>query len=134
MSNKKLSNEELNPALNKGAVIGCSIQFKKKFSMMNGNKVTKKNWHKVIAVSNRPCKNVLGFPAIEEAKKNGGEYFEKWRLVYEKEKTYPDGKKSTFGYIFREINHGGGINGHHKTPKEAIWWACSNHITVWLEE
>ncbi len=50
--------------------------------MQNGNKVTKKNWQKVVAISVKPCTNVLGVPAIEKAKANGG-YFEKWKLVFE---------------------------------------------------
>lgn len=104
------------------------IEFISKYSLQNGNKVTKKNWQKVFAYSVNPCTNVLGVPAIEAAKANGG-YFEKWKLVYE------DKHSERTGYIFREINHNGGINGMHKTPKEAIWWALKhNHIRVCLEE
>lgn len=105
------------------------IEFKQKYSLQNGNKVTKKNWGKVFAYSERPCTNVLGVPAIEAAKFIAGNYFEKWKLVYE------DTDPERTGYIFREINHNGGINGMHKTPKQAIWGALThNHIKVCLEE
>lgn len=97
--------------------------------MQNGNKVTKKNWHKVYAVASNPCTNVLGVPAIEAAKANGGQYFEKWKLVYEKSTD-----DRTAGYIFREINHNGGISGRHKTYKEAIWSAIKPTIKVFIED
>lgn len=110
------------------------IEFKRKYSMQNGNKVTKNNWHKVVATSTKPCTNVLGFPAIESAKLNGG-YYEKWKLVFEKEEQIEWFANRPSGYIFREINHNCGINGRHKTFKEAIWWALNqNHIRVYLEE
>jgi hypothetical protein len=106
------------------------IEFKRKYSMQNGNKVTKNNWPKVIAISSKPCTNVHGVPAIEAAKVTGS-YFEKWKLVYEQADSAAD---MPAGYIFREINHNGGINGRHKTFKEAIWWAIKyNHIRVMLE-
>lgn len=114
-----------------------SIQLKKKFSMENGNKVTKKNWQKVYATSNQPCTNVLGVPEIELTKKTKGAYHERWQLVYEPEEWKEDDKGKYFnpgGYIFREINHGCGINGRHKTFKEAIWCAMDSRISVWLEE
>ncbi len=98
--------------------------------MQNGNKVTKNNWQDVIASSIKPCTNILGVPAIEAAKQKGA-YYEKWKLVFEKS----DGEDHRTGYIFREVNHNGGINGHHKTFKEAIWWALShNHIKIFIED
>ncbi len=110
------------------------IEFKAKYSMQNGNKVTKKNWHKVFATSVKPCTNVFGYPSIEAAKKNGG-YYEKWKLVFEEGEVYPDGEKRPSGYIFREVIHNGGISGRHKTFKQAIWCALNNnHIKVCLQE
>jgi hypothetical protein len=91
--------------------------------MQNGNKITKKNWMHVVAKSNKPCTNVLGIPAIEFAKSNEGAYYETWLL-----------KKEAGGYIFREINHNGGISGCYKTPKECVWYSLSfNYITVTLQ-
>jgi len=95
--------------------------------MKNGNKVTKKNWQNVIAISDKLCTNVGGVPAIDAAKASGG-YYEKWKLVFENH-----GPERT-GYIFREINHDGGINGHHDNFKQAIWNAIRNNIHVYLEE
>lgn len=110
------------------------IEFKRKYSMQNGNKVTKKNWHKVVAVSLRPDFSHHGYPdthPIGKAKLEG-QYFEKWRLVYEEPKYKLDGNA---GYIFREINHGGGINGRHSTFKKAIFEALgSRDIKVFIED
>jgi hypothetical protein len=103
------------------------IVFKKKFAMVNGNKLTKKNWMKVVAVSNKPCTGVH-MKVIEAAIEKNGAYFEKWKLVYEK------GDEWNTGYIFREINHNGGICGHHSTAKKAVWSAISSRITVYIEE
>ncbi len=104
------------------------IEFKRKYSLQNGNRVTKKNWQNVIAVSSKPCTGVLGVPAIEEAKRTKGAYFETWRLVYE------DKDPERTGFIFREINHDCGIGGHHKTFKEAVWSAIRKDIRVYLTE
>ena len=104
------------------------IQFKQNYSMKNGNKITKKNWHKVVAVSDKPCTNVLGVAEIDRYKSEKGFYYERWVLSYE------EGEFGA-GYIFREIHHRGGINGIHKTPKEAIWRAMDHrHISVHLED
>lgn len=114
------------------SVSGCSIQFERKFSMKNGNKVTKKNWHKVIAISSSPCTNVHGVRAIDAAIAKDGVYYEKWELKYEESKGEHDRPS---GYIFREVNHGGGISGRHKTFKQAIWSAISpGRIKVLLPE
>jgi hypothetical protein len=97
--------------------------------MQNGNKVTKKNWYKVYDVSNRPDISALGYPEIEKIKKEKGAYYDRWELKFEEEDDRPA------GFIFREINHNGGISGRHATFKEAIWWAMSyKHISVFLSE
>lgn len=99
------------------------LEIKKRYSLQNGNKITKKNWHKVIAKSYKPYTTSQGWPAIDNAIKETGTYYETWAL-----------KKEEDGYIFREINHGGGINGHHKTVKEAIFHAIKSYIAVFLED
>lgn len=99
------------------------IELKKKYSLQNGNKVTKKNWHKVIAKSYIPCTSNKGWQAIDNSIKETGYYYETWALKKEKE-----------GYIFREINHGGGINGHYETVKEAIFAAIKSYIHVFLDD
>ncbi|HSW67281.1 MAG TPA: hypothetical protein VLH16_01735 [Bacteroidales bacterium] len=96
--------------------------------MKNGNKVTKKNWHRVVAISTVPNTCVFGVPAIDEARKNGG-YFDKWKLVYQTN-TEPE----RTGFIFREINSNHGIDGFHKTFKEAIWSAMRPSIKCFLED
>lgn len=107
-----------------------AIEFRKKYSMQNGNKLTKKNWQHVYAVSSEPCTNILGVPAIEAAKAAEGAYFMKWNLVFEK--ATPESKG---GYIFREINCNCGINGHHKTAKEAVWHAMhGNRIRIFIQK
>jgi hypothetical protein len=106
-----------------------SIQFERKYAMKNGNKLTKKNWHKVVAHSTRPCTNVRGVAVIDNEIAVNGQYFEKWVLRYE-----PKDEFSPAGYIFREVNHNGGISGRHSTPKEAVWSAMKHYIQVWLEE
>lgn len=104
------------------------IEFERKYLLKNGNKVTKKNWHRVLAISTEPDTCVCGIPAIDEASKNGG-YFKKWRLVFEKNE---DPERS--GYIFREINCNHGINGFHPTFKQAIWSAIRPGIKCFLED
>ena len=107
------------------------IVFKPKYSMQNGNKVTKKNWQNVVAISSNPCTNVHGVRAIEEEIAKNGVYYEKWKLHYEVDILAKDGRKR---FIFKEINHGGGINGFHNTFKAAIWFAMKSYIRVYLEE
>jgi hypothetical protein len=103
------------------------IEFKRKFSLENGNKINKKNWHRVIAVSTKPCTTVYT-SAIDAAIRTNGSYYEKWRLVYEKN------VDNGTGYIFREVNHGCGISGHHPTYRAAIWSALRLDIRVYLED
>jgi hypothetical protein len=105
------------------------VEFKRKYSLVNGNKINKKNWHKVYAVSSVPCTNVKGVPEIDRQIQQNGAYYEKWELVFKPAKgEFPE------GYIFREINHHGGINGRHKTYRQAIFAAISNRIKVYLGE
>ena len=105
------------------------IEFKRRLSLMNGNKINKKNWHRVIAVSETPCTTIHGVPEINAAIRENGNYYEKWRLVYEK-----SSEREQTGYIFREVNHGCGISGHHRTYRSAIWSAISTRIHVYLED
>jgi hypothetical protein len=104
------------------------IEFKKKYSMQNGHKVTRKNWQNVIAVSTTPNNSSFGWPEIDKARKEGG-YFDTWKLVFEKNDV-----PERCGYIFREVIANHGINGHHKTYKQAIWAAMNNHIRVYLND
>lgn len=99
------------------------IEFKKKCSMQNGNKITNNNWHMIRAKSSEPCVSVRGVTAIDIAILNTGYYYETWHL-----------KKEQEGYIFREISHNGGINGHHESAKAAVWGAIRAHISVFLED
>ena len=109
------------------------IFFERKYSLKNGNKVNKNNWHKVFAADSRPNTNILGVPAIDKARKNGGKYYNKYKLVYEDPE--PSDPNSRFGYIFREVNAGTGINGHHGTYRKAIFSALeSGNISVFLED
>ena len=117
------------PAIGNVLLAVRSIQFERKYAMKNGNKLTKKNWHKVVAISTRPCTNVRGVAVIDNEIAINGQYFEKWKLRYE-----PKDEFSPAGYIFREVNHNGGISGRHSTPKEAVWSAMKDYIQVWLEE
>lgn len=105
------------------------IEFKVKYSLANGNKVTKKNWHRVVAISTEPNTTNYGWPVVDEARKNGG-YFNRWKLVYEDHNAGPERR----GYIFREVNTNSGINGFHPTFKQAIWTAIGPRIKVYLEE
>lgn len=108
-----------------------AIQFERRYSMKNGNKVTKKNWHKVVAISSRPCTNVRGHTIIDAEIRKNGVYFEKWELRFEEAE---DDRDSRSGYIFREVNHNGGINGRHTNFRSAIWGAIKDHISVYLTE
>lgn len=99
------------------------IEFKRKFSLGNGQKINRKNWQNIKALSLKPCTNILGVPEIEAHKAAHGEYFCLYNLVKEKE-----------GYIFREQYAGTGINGHHETYRKAVWNACMGSFRVYLEE
>lgn len=100
------------------------IEFKRKYSLTNGNKVTKNNWSKVFAKSNIPNKNVLGVAEIERQKKENGAYFDCWRI-----------EKGERGYIFIEINSGCGICGYLPTVKELIFHSLKfDYINIFLED
>lgn len=97
--------------------------FDVKVSIVNGKYISKKNMARIVAISTRPCTRVHGVPAIDKSIKENGTYFEKWVIKKEKE-----------GYIFREINHGGGISGHWSTLRMLIFHSCYSGIIVKLEE
>lgn len=78
----------------------------------NAHKLNKHNWQNVVAQAKYPCTNVHGVKAIDAIKAEAGFYYEKWRI-----------KKEPKGYIFREINHNGGICGHHKTFRKCLYAA-----------
>lgn len=98
------------------------IEFKKKYSLVNGNKINKNNWHKVVAICLEPNISIHGVTAIDSVRISGGQYFCRYKLVKEED-----------GYIFREINANTGINGHHETYRLAIFRAISSRIRVILE-
>lgn len=99
-------------------------EFKRKYSLTNGNKVTKNNWEKVFAMSTIPNTNVLGVPEIERKKKIEGAYYNFWRIDKEEK-----------GYIFKEINSGCGICGYLPTVKELIFQALKfDYINVFLDD
>ena len=99
-----------------------TVQVFAAIALKNSKGITK-NWRSIVAKSNRPCTGILGVEAIEKAKREQGAYFEEYHLFYEKGK----------GYIFIEKNHKCGINGHHKTVKEAVFHALQfPHITVFF--
>ncbi|GAL83465.1 hypothetical protein MYP_692 [Sporocytophaga myxococcoides] len=58
-----------------------------------------------------------------------GAYYERWKLVFE-----PGEKEDNGGYIFREINHNGGICGRHKTYRKAIFTAIGRDVRVFIGE
>lgn len=74
-----------------------------KCQLVNGKFVSKRNINKIIAVNSELCTHVKGYGIDPKT------YYEKWTI-----------KKEDKGYIFREITHGGGINGHHKTIRELV--------------
>lgn len=95
-------------------------EIKLTYTLQNSSGVTK-NWRSVVAKSARPCTGILGVREIEIIKRVNGAYFEEYRLEFEKGK----------GFIFLERLHKGGINGHHKTVKDAIAAALKfDHISV----
>ncbi len=99
-----------------------TIQVFAVYSLKNGRGISK-NWRSIVAKSNRPCTGIFGVEAIEKAKREQGAYFEEYHLTHEKGK----------GYIFLEKNHKGGIDGYHKTIKEAVFHALQfSHITVFF--
>lgn len=101
--------------------------------MKGGNRINRSNWKKVTAKSSVPCTSIHGVKEIDRQIKENGVYYEQWRLVYEPEYKYTDGTPpDPGGYIFREINHNGGISGRHKTYRQAIWFAIREHIEISL--
>lgn len=98
------------------------IIFSIKKVLTNGNKINQKNWHLITAKDTRPNTSFFGDPEIDRQRMNGG-YYSTWKLKKEKE-----------GFIFREINANTGINGHHKTVREAVSTAVRDHIKIYLEE
>lgn len=96
------------------------IQFKRECILKNGNKLNKYNWQNVIAKSTRACTNVNGVKEIDRLRQLHGVYHESWVI-----------KKEMEGYIFREVNHNGGINGHHKTYRLAVFYAIN--VTPYIE-
>lgn len=100
------------------------IEFKQKYSLKNGNKINKKNWQRIVAKSSVPVRHDYGTRAIAAAMKEQGQYLETYRIQFE------EGK----GYIFREENHGCGINGYHPDVRRCVWAALKfSHIQVFLE-
>jgi hypothetical protein len=98
------------------------IEFKRKTKLVNGSLIKKDNWHTIIAKSTTACTGVSGVAKIDEARRTGG-YYESWVI-----------KKEPEGYIFREINHNGGICGHHKTPRLAVLTAIGYRIKITIQE
>jgi hypothetical protein len=94
------------------------IVFKRKVTLIGGKWASKRNMNRIVVRSSELCTH-HHHPKIDNKT-----YYELWRLVKEKK-----------GYIFREITHGGGISGHHKTVKRAVLSACGfSHMTVMLED
>jgi hypothetical protein len=95
------------------------IEFKKKVQLVNGKMASKANMKKIFAVSSQLCTNVHGYGIDPKT------YKERWAIRREPE-----------GYIFREVTHGGGINGHHKSLKDLILATASSFscIKVILED
>lgn len=100
------------------------IEFKTKITLLNGHRLPKKNWQKIVARSTVPNRNIFGVAEIDRQRNMHGAYYDTWRIVLEER-----------GYIFREINSGAGISGYSPTVKELITKALSfEGIRVFLEE
>lgn len=95
------------------------IEFKTRVKLINGKYVSEANMHKIFAISSRLCTYVHGYGIDPCA------YKERWAI-----------KKEEEGYIFREVTHDGGINGHHKTLRSLVMRtaAFGGHIKVILED
>ena len=99
------------------------IVIKPKLSFKNGKYISLKNIDKIFAIASRPCTNIKGVPLIDKLISEGQEYFERWKIV-----------KGPDGYEFREINHGCGICGPHKTLRQLIARTCgSSQIQIIVE-
>jgi len=88
-----------------------------------GRLLSAKNASKIIARSTRPSdKSGNRLPSPIHRYKDDPPYFQKWVI-----------RKEPKGYIFREVNHGGGICGCHKTVRrlvEATLCGLSSDIVV----
>jgi len=75
-----------------------------------GSLLSAKNAHRIIARSTRPSDRMGNrLPSPIERFKNDPPYFQKWVI-----------RKEDKGYIFREVEHGGGICGCHKTVRRLV--------------
>lgn len=95
-----------------------AIQFKTKMHLVNGKYASKANMGRIFAVSSELCTSVHGNGIDPKT------YKERWAI-----------KKEEKGYIFREVTHNGGINGHHKSIRRLVMSTASafTHITVVFE-
>lgn len=83
------------------------IEFKVKVTLINNRFASKKNIKYIFAISSELCTNVHGYGIDPKT------YYERWEIRKEKE-----------GYIWREVTHNGGINGHHKTLRLLLIRSC----------
>lgn len=95
-----------------------NIEFKTTVKVSNGSLIRKANMNRIRVYSTRLCTDVI------HRSINNKNYFEMYVVKKEKE-----------GYIFREVTHGMGISGHHKTLRSLIISACSfPHFRVAIEQ
>lgn len=96
-----------------------AIQFKTKVHLVNARYASKANMGRIFAVSSEVCKNV------HHPKIDNNTYLERWAI-----------KKEPKGYIFREVTHNGGINGHHKSIRRLVLRTAGfgGHLTVIFED
>lgn len=95
-----------------------AIQFKTKIHLVNAKYASKANMGKIFAVSSEVCTNVI-MDGLDNKT-----YKERWAI-----------KKEPKGYIFREVKHNGGINGHHKSIRALVLRTAGfgGHISVIFE-
>jgi|GEM_PF-1281271 len=89
------------------------LVFRVKCKLINGKFVSKKNVDKIFAVSSELCTHVHGYGIDPNT------YYEKWAI-----------RKEPQGYIFREVTHNCGINGHHKTMRRLIMATCGSYPRI----
>lgn len=96
-----------------------AIQFKTKVHLVNARYASKANMGRIFAVSSQLCTTVHGYGIDPKT------YMERWAI-----------KKEPQGYIFREVTHNGGINGHHKSIRRLVLRTAGfgGHITVIFED
>jgi hypothetical protein len=85
-------------------------QITARVTISGGRLLSAANADRIIARSTRasdPCGNML--PSPIDRYRNCPPYFQRWVI-----------KKEPKGYIFREVNHAGGINGCHKTIRSLV--------------